>query len=97
MTHKFKQLKVPTMKINIGNFSILGRENQNLMRTIKEALYIRVNNPFLNRNIGKYHLPHIWVFPSTTCSFNTCQLTNTSWVAIPSANMAITSANITCN
>ena len=19
-----------------------------------------VNNPFLNRNIGKYHLPHIW-------------------------------------
>ena len=31
-----------------------------LMRTIKEALYIRVNNPSLNRNIGKYHLPHIW-------------------------------------
>ena len=30
------------------------------MRTIKEALYIRVNNPSLNRNIGKYHLPHIW-------------------------------------
>ena len=22
--------------------------------------YIRVNNPSLNRNIGKYHLPHIW-------------------------------------
>ena len=30
------------------------------MRAIKEALYIRVNNPHLNRNIGKYHLPHIW-------------------------------------
>ena len=30
------------------------------MRTIKEALYIRVNNPSLNRNIGKYHLPYIW-------------------------------------
>ena len=27
---------------------------------IKEAIYIRVNNPSLNRNIGKYHLPHIW-------------------------------------
>ena len=26
----------------------------------KEALYIRANNPSLNRNIGKYHLPHIW-------------------------------------
>ena len=46
--------------ISIDNFSIVGREDQNLMRTIKEALYIRVNNPSLNRNIGKYHLPHIW-------------------------------------
>ena len=35
-------------------------EDQNLMRAIKEAIYIRVNNPSLNRNIGKYHLPHIW-------------------------------------
>ena len=46
--------------VTIDNFFILGREDQNLMRTIKEALYIRVNNPSLNRNIGKYHLPHIW-------------------------------------
>ena len=30
------------------------------MRTIKKAPYISVNNPSLNRNIGKYHLPHIW-------------------------------------
>ena len=46
--------------VTIDNFSIVGREDQNLMRTIKEALYKRVNNPSLNRNIGKYHLPHIW-------------------------------------
>ena len=46
--------------VTIENFSILGREDQNLIRTIKEALYIRANNPSLNRNIGKYHLPHIW-------------------------------------
>ena len=46
--------------INIENFEIVGRESQNLMRTIKEALYIRVNDPSLNRNIGKYRLPHIW-------------------------------------
>ena len=44
----------------IENFSIVGREDQNLIRTIKEALYIRVNNPSFNRNIDKYHLPHIW-------------------------------------
>ena len=45
---------------NIEHFSIVGREDQNLIRILKEALYIRVNNPSLNRNIGNYHLPHIW-------------------------------------
>ena len=47
-------------QVSLENFSIVGREEQNCMRAIKEALYIRVNNPSLNRNIGKYHLPHIW-------------------------------------
>ena len=46
--------------VSTDNFSIVGREDQHLMRTIKEALYIRVNNRSLNTNIGKYHLPHIW-------------------------------------
>ena len=40
-------------RIGIDNFSIVEREDQNLMRTIKEALYIRVNNPSLNRNVIK--------------------------------------------
>ena len=44
----------------IENFSIVGREDQNLIRAIKEAIYIRMNSPSLNKNIGKYHLPHIW-------------------------------------
>ena len=47
-----------TTKIN--NFSIVGREEQNLSRLIKESMFIRVNNPSLNKNIGKYHLPHVW-------------------------------------
>ena len=46
--------------ITIENFNIVGREDENLNRWIKEALYIRVNNPPLNKNIGKYNLPHIW-------------------------------------
>ena len=25
-----------------------------------QSIYIRVNNPMLNRNIGKYNLNHIW-------------------------------------
>ena len=44
----------------IDNFSIVGREDQNFIRAIKEAIYIKVNNPSLNKNISKYHLPHIW-------------------------------------
>ena len=47
-------------QVTIDNFNIVGREDQNLSRAIKEALYITVNNPSLNRNIDKYHLPHIW-------------------------------------
>ena len=33
----------------IDNFSIVGREDQNLCRWIKEALYMWVNNPSLNK------------------------------------------------
>ena len=68
---RFKEhLKAPSPKYDhynttghsttIENFGIVGREDQNLIRAIKEAIYIRVNNPSLNKNIGKYHLPHIW-------------------------------------
>ena len=42
------------------NFEIIDREENSLARTIKESMYIRVSNPTLNRNIGKYNLPHIW-------------------------------------
>ena len=41
------------------NFRIMAREGQNMARATKEAIYIRVHNPTLNRNIGKYSLPHI--------------------------------------
>ena len=37
------------------NFNILGRGDQGLTRLIKESIYIRVNNPTLNRNIGKFN------------------------------------------
>ena len=42
------------------HFNIIGREDHGLARTIKESIYIRVNNPTLNRNAGKYDLHHIW-------------------------------------
>ena len=44
----------------LDNFSIVGREDQSMAMTIKEAMLIRVNDPSLNRNIGKYQMPYIW-------------------------------------
>ena len=46
--------------ISMDNFSIVGREDQSIARSIKEAILIRVNDLSLYRNIGKYQLPHIW-------------------------------------
>ena len=43
-----------------NNFQIVWRERHNLARNIKESIYIRVNNPTLNNNIGKFNLSHIW-------------------------------------
>ena len=57
-------------QVTIENFNIVGKEDQNFSRAIEEALYIRVNNPSLNRNTGKYHLPHIW----DEVLFNTSEL-----------------------
>ena len=47
-------------ELSLDNFSIVDREDQNIVRAIKEAILIRINDPSLNRNIGKYQLPHIW-------------------------------------
>ena len=44
---------------NMDNFSLIGREGLCFAKTIKESIYIRVNNPTLNRNIGNHSLPHI--------------------------------------
>ena len=35
-------------------------EAHNFARTIKKAMYIRINDPFLKRNVGKCQLSHIW-------------------------------------
>ena len=42
-----------------NNIQIIGREVHSV-RNIRESIFIRVNKPTLNRNIGKFNLPHIW-------------------------------------
>ena len=45
--------------IEDNSFNIIGKEDWGQARTIKDSIYIRVNNPNLNQNIGKYNLSHI--------------------------------------
>ena len=47
-------------QLSWDNFNMIGREGQDFTRLIKESIFIRVNNPTLNRNIGKFQLNHIW-------------------------------------
>ena len=47
-------------QLSQDNFNIIDREVQDLARLIKESIYIRVNNPTLNRNIGTFQLNHNW-------------------------------------
>ena len=59
-------------------FSIVDRETQGMAGNIKEAMYIRVNNPSLNRNLGKFQLPHVWTKFSRTQPHCTSSSTSTS-------------------
>ena len=43
-----------------NQFNIVHKEVNSLSRTIKEAMFIHMQDPPLNRNLGKYQLPHIW-------------------------------------
>ena len=55
----FEHQNITGHTTTVENLKMISREGQNIARAIKEAIYIRVNNPILNRNIGKYNLPHI--------------------------------------
>ena len=55
----FEHQNIAGYTTTVENIKIISREDQNMARAIKEAIYIRVNNPTLNRNIGKYNLPDI--------------------------------------
>ena len=53
-------------------FNIVHKEVNSHSRTIKEAMFICMQDPTLNKNLGKYQLPHIWdhllqVSPTLQC------------------------------
>ena len=53
----FDHFSITGDNTTLGNFSIVGSKDKDLMRLIKESIYTTVNNPSLNKNADKYHLP----------------------------------------
>ena len=49
----------------VDNFSVVGRVVHKITRTIKEAIYIRGNDPSFSRNIGKFQCP---IYGKRSCS-----------------------------
>ena len=41
-------------------FPLWVRRAQNIAGNTKEAMYLRVSDPYLSGNIGKFHFSHIW-------------------------------------
>ena len=56
----YDHFKTISHEVSLDNFSIVDSDDQSMTRTIREAMLIWGNDPSLNRNIGKYQLPHIW-------------------------------------
>ena len=56
----FSHFQTTGHNITLDNLSVVGRKSQGLSRTIKETVFIKVNDPPFNRNLGKYQLPCIW-------------------------------------
>ena len=50
----FNHFQTTGHNITLDNFSIVGSKPQGFTRTMKEAIFIRVNDPPLNKNLGKY-------------------------------------------
>ena len=58
---KSKEIQVHFKGTNtLRTLSIVHKRVNNQFRTIKEAMLIHIQDTTLNRNMGKYQLPHIW-------------------------------------
>ena len=50
----------PGHTVTMDSVQILDREERWFERGVKEAIHIRVNQPDLNRDGGRFQLPHVW-------------------------------------
>ena len=50
----------PLPNVEDKDVKIIGVETNAFRRRVKESIYIKVNEPELNQNVGKYNLPPIY-------------------------------------
>ena len=50
----------PSHSVSLANAMILDREDDWFARGVREAIHIRAYHPSLNKDGGRYQLPHIW-------------------------------------
>ncbi len=50
----------PLPSVNDNGVKVIGREVNSFKRKVKEAIFIKTNDPVLNRNVGKFNLPPIY-------------------------------------
>ena len=50
----------PSHSVSLANAKILDREDDWFARGVREAIHIRAHHPSLNKDGGRYQLPHIW-------------------------------------
>ena len=50
----------PSHLVSLANAKILDREDDWFARGVREAIHIRAHHPSLNKDGGRYQLPHIW-------------------------------------
>ena len=70
-----------THTVKPDKVKILARENKWFERGIRESIKIRIHQPSLNRDGGRYQLPHIWdsllrAKAVNTTNINTAQASN---------------------
>ena len=46
--------------VDLDEVKILTKESRYFERGVKESIYIRVNNPSMNKDKGRHFLPHLW-------------------------------------
>ena len=51
---------VKNPKANISYFKITDQDGKQVVRKVREAIHIRINNPAINYNIGKMNIPEIF-------------------------------------